>query len=67
MGQEVQLIITLDAQGQIQVNGPLDNMLLCFGLLELAKVSVKDYNVAKQQRVQLAPPSALVGLDGGKK
>ena len=61
---EATLTIVLDPQGQIQVSGPLDNMLLCYGMLELAKVSIKDYATAKQQRVQVAPASALVGLDG---
>ncbi len=63
----VQLVLTLEDNGSLSVAGPLDNLLQCYGMLGLAKDALKDYAAAKQARVQVAPASALVGLDGGKK
>lgn len=65
----IQLIITMDDQGQVSVNGPIQNQLLSFGLLEMAKTAISEHN--KQQadkRVQLAPPGLAVPpvLPGGK-
>lgn len=31
------LVITLDHTGRLQVNGPLTDPILCFGLLEMAR------------------------------
>ncbi len=63
----VQLIITMEDNGQIGVAGPLDNLVQCYGMLGCAKDAIKDYAAAKQNRIQVAGPGALVGLDGGKK
>lgn len=34
--------------GQVQVAGPIDNKLLCYGILERAKDAIRDFNPAKQ-------------------
>ena len=39
----IQLIIQLDEAGKISVNGPLDNKVLCYGLLESAKEAIRDF------------------------
>lgn len=41
---QVQLVIVLDPEtGQLQVSGPLQNKLVCLGMLEMAKVQVMNY------------------------
>lgn len=55
--------ITLDEQGVISLNGPIDHPLECYGLLELARQAVADYQrqkAAKAPAIQLAP--AMSGL-----
>jgi hypothetical protein len=50
-----QLIITLDDAGKIQVAGPLDNQLMCYGMLEAGKAALQEHWRTSQNRVQLAP------------
>lgn len=47
--QRVQLTITMDAQGHLSVNGPLEQKGLCYMLLELARDAVRDYDPAAHQ------------------
>ena len=37
------------SNGQIKVEGPIHDKVLCYGLLELAKESIQDWN--KQQKL----------------
>lgn len=66
----IRLVIEMNAQGGISVNGPINNKALCYGMLEAAKDAVRDY-VAKQQSPILKPgvqevERALAGpLNGG--
>lgn len=39
------LIIMLDEDGKVKLNGPLQNKLLCYGLLEVARDIIKDHKV----------------------
>jgi hypothetical protein len=39
----VQLVISLLPGGQINVNGPVGNKILCYGMLDLAKDAIRDY------------------------
>lgn len=43
MDEGIVLTITLDAQGQLQMHGPIGNKVLCLGMLELAKKLVFEY------------------------
>ncbi len=52
----VQLVITMDEKGNVNVNGPLANRVLCFGLLEMAKSNINEW-VAKQQEQRVQPAS----------
>ncbi len=47
-----QLIVTLTPDGNVQVAGPLDNPILCYGLLEYARDAIKNHN---QPRVMPVP------------
>ena len=46
---EVSLTITLQNNGGISVNGPIENKILCFGMLELAKQTIFDFDPRKIQ------------------
>lgn len=35
----------------VHVNGPLDNMVLCYGMLEMAKQIIAVHNAQKQSRL----------------
>ena len=59
---EVVITIRLDENRQVQVNGPIDDQLVMFGLLELAKQAVVEH--ARAQRVQTARLPELVRLGG---
>ena len=52
---DIILTITLTSQG-IQVGGPINDKVLCLGMMELAKKSVIDY---QPQTIQVAPASIL--------
>lgn len=41
------LTITLSESGQVSVNGPLDQLMLCYGMLELAKDVIKAHQASK--------------------
>ena len=42
-----------EATGQMSLNGPINNQILCFGLLELAKGVIID--VARQNQNKIVP------------
>lgn len=44
-----QITVTLTNNGQVQVSGPIDNRMLCYGLLEMAKDVVREF-VANQKK-----------------
>ena len=47
------LVLTLNQRtGGIQVNGPIDNKFLCYGILEVAKDAIRDY--VAQKRAEIA-------------
>lgn len=68
MPQQVQLIITqiVDEQGResVNVNGPIQNRTLCYGMLERAKDAIRAFDPSKatglvvpQNRERLGLPS----------
>lgn len=60
------LTITLDAAtGQVQVAGPIDNKMICYGLLEMAKDAIRDYAAAQaKQGGLIAVKGSLPGQNG---
>jgi hypothetical protein len=48
----IQLVISMDETGSVNVNGPIQNLLLCYGLLEMAKVAINDHAKQNQRLVQ---------------
>ena len=53
----VTLTITLDATGNVQVNGPIENLVLFYGMLELARDAIFKHHLQKDQRI--VPASML--------
>lgn len=45
----IRLTITMDADGRIQIHGPIENRVLCYGLLGIAHDLVKDHDPQKIQ------------------
>ena len=52
---DIILTISLTPQG-VQVGGPINDKVLCLGLLELAKPAILNYN---PNAIQVAPASVL--------
>lgn len=50
----IELHIVLNDAGQVSVTGPLENRLLCYGLLEAAKEVIAAHQAQSQRRVQPA-------------
>jgi hypothetical protein len=46
------LIIELLPDGSIGVSGPIGKKMMCYGMLEMAKEAIHDYNLANQRLVQ---------------
>ena len=51
---DLQLTITLTAAGQVSVSGPLENSLICYGMLEAAKDAIRDH-VAQAAKSKIIP------------
>jgi hypothetical protein len=48
---QAQLIITMNAGGQVQVNGPIANRMLCYAMLEFARDAIRDYKPAEKPAI----------------
>ena len=62
---QLQLIITVDGNGAVQVAGPIDNAVLCYGLLALAADSLRDYWAKKAQAGGLTVVREPLPMNGG--
>ena len=52
------ITITLDpTTGQISLAGPLENTVICIGMLEMAKISIIEYAHKKQQGKTILDPN----------
>jgi len=52
LSPKIRLVIDFDPQtGAVNLSGPIENKLLCYGLLELAKECIQNH--AKQQKNQI--------------
>lgn len=55
-----ELTITFNPDGTVQVRGPLNNKVLCYGMLEAARDAVRDFE--PQNHLVAAPASVLAGV-----
>lgn len=51
------LTITMDRTGNVNVNGPIENRVLCYGLLEIAKDTLFEF-AQKQNSGRIIQPPA---------
>ena len=62
-----QFIITLTDAGQITVEGPIEQRMLAFGMLEVAKDVIRELaQKSAENKVQLAPPGLVEVLKTGR-
>jgi hypothetical protein len=47
-----ELKISIDDKGQVTINGPIDQVPLCYGLLEIAKDVIRNQAAENAKRVQ---------------
>lgn len=52
----IRLVVEMLPDGRVTVSGPIDNKLLCYGLLESAKDAIREF----QLNQKLIQPVALV-------
>ena len=58
------LTITLSPNGRVDVNGPIDNAMLCYGLLEVAKDVIR-MHVQKKSESGIVIPRIVMPRNGG--
>jgi len=46
-------------KGTIQVNGPVENPIFCYGLLECARQSIQQHNQRKAEGNRIVPANVL--------
>lgn len=64
---QAQLIITMEDNGTVNVNGPINNKVLAYGLLAVAHDAIKDFNdQQKKSGIITAVPPNLIPINGGK-
>ena len=57
------LTITMSPNGAVSVTGPIDNGLICYGLLEVAKDVVRDH-IKKKAESGIVPVQILLPGNG---
>jgi hypothetical protein len=53
-----QITVTMTDDGKVNVNGPMENKILAYGLLEVGKEVVRAFNDQQAKLVQPAPPGS---------
>ena len=55
----IQIVITLQDDGQLTITGPIQNRVMAYGLLELAKDAIRAHEAPKSGivPVHIIPPS----------
>lgn len=65
MKPQAQIIITLFEGGNLNLQAPVSNKLLCYGMLEMAREIITKTDVQAQPQIQVVP--AMPGINGGRK
>jgi len=54
------LTISLDQlTGAVQVNGPIQNPMICMGMLEMAKEAIHDFAAEQRKNQRILPVTAM--------
>lgn len=56
----IKIIIERTDEGQVTINGPINDKILCYGLLETAKDAVREYNDSQRKSI-ITPVIQLPG------
>ncbi len=56
---KVQLVITMEENGHINVNGPIENKILCFGLLKIVEKIIMDFQPPKVIVPNIVVPNSI--------
>lgn len=51
-----QIVITLNKTGGISLEAPMENQILCFGLLEMAKQMIANHNKVANEMAKTPSP-----------
>lgn len=57
---KAQLVVIINDDGTIGVNGPVDQTMLCVGMLEMAKVAILEHRNKAQKLIQEVPPGTVL-------
>ncbi len=60
------LTIIMSPNGTVSVTGPIDNGILCFGLLEVAKDVIKEH-IGKKVESGIVPVQIVLPGNGGRR
>lgn len=55
----VELKIVINEAGQVGISGPIENKMLCYGLLEIAREIIYTHN---EQNKKLVQPATFAGF-----
>ena len=58
----IEFKIVVDDAGRVQISGPLDNLVQCYGLLEVAKDTVRAHALAQANRTIVPANGAALHL-----
>ena len=58
------LVITVAPNGAVQVQGPIDNAMFCYGLLEAAKDAIRTHAQKRAESPIIQPRIVLPGNGG---
>ena len=47
----IELRVTMDPGGSVQVTGPVDNKMACYAMLEMARDAIHDHHAAKANKI----------------
>lgn len=53
----MKLEIIINEDGSVTLNGPIDNPLLCYGIIKLGEVTLTQYTNSKQQGKGIVKPT----------
>jgi hypothetical protein len=49
-----ELVISMDETGNVSVNGPIENKIVCYGMLEVARQAVEKFEPKKKTIVPVS-------------
>ena len=57
----LKIVVFVDSEGRVMIEGPLKNKLLCYGLLEAGKDAVRNHREGAIQEVTGVAAGAVLG------